>query len=117
MAAKWRWASETKRTALSRMRLPEGVTQRTCLVRVPTRRSRSRSNDRSSAFGRTNEMRGERDGSLAAEAEAVLVVRERGEQRSRPLTDAERAAFEREALASYQASKRAWKAAHRAEKG
>jgi len=36
------------------------------------------------------------DGSLAAEAQAVLVVRERGEQRSRPLTDVERAAFGRE---------------------
>ena len=34
-------------------------------------------------------------GALAAEAEAVLVAREFGEGRSRPLTDAERAAFER----------------------
>jgi acyl-CoA thioester hydrolase len=38
-----------------------------------------------------------RDGKLAAEAEAVLVAREFGEGRSRPLTDVERAAFEREA--------------------
>jgi acyl-CoA thioester hydrolase len=38
-----------------------------------------------------------RDGTLAAEAEAVLVAREFGEGRSRPLTDVERTAFEREA--------------------
>jgi acyl-CoA thioesterase FadM len=38
-----------------------------------------------------------RDGSLAAEAEAVLVARAPGGGRSRPLTDVERAAFEREA--------------------
>lgn len=40
------------------------------------------------------------DGTLAAEAEAVLVAREFGEGRSRPLTESERAAFEREAEAS-----------------
>ena len=34
------------------------------------------------------------DGELAAEAEAVLVARDRESVRSRPLTDAERAAFE-----------------------
>jgi acyl-CoA thioester hydrolase len=38
-----------------------------------------------------------RDGSLAAEAEAVLVARAPGGGRSRPLTDVERTAFEREA--------------------
>ena len=38
-----------------------------------------------------------REGALAAEAEVVLVAREFGEGRSRPLTDVERAAFEREA--------------------
>ena len=36
-----------------------------------------------------------RDGELSAEAEAVLVARDRETGRSRPLTDAERAAFER----------------------
>jgi YbgC/YbaW family acyl-CoA thioester hydrolase len=36
-----------------------------------------------------------RDGELAAEAEAVLVARDRETGRSRPLTEAERAAFER----------------------
>jgi len=36
-----------------------------------------------------------RDGELAAEAEAVLVARDREEGRSRPLTEAEREAFER----------------------
>jgi acyl-CoA thioester hydrolase len=36
-----------------------------------------------------------RDGELAAEAEAVLVARDRDLGRSRPLTDAERSAFER----------------------
>jgi YbgC/YbaW family acyl-CoA thioester hydrolase len=36
-----------------------------------------------------------RDGELAAEAEAVLVARDRELGRSRPLTDAEREAFER----------------------
>jgi acyl-CoA thioester hydrolase len=36
-----------------------------------------------------------RDGTLAAEAESVLVVRDEGQPRSRPLTDAERAALER----------------------
>jgi acyl-CoA thioester hydrolase len=36
-----------------------------------------------------------RDGKLAAEAEAVLVARDRDLYRSRPLTDAERQAFER----------------------
>jgi acyl-CoA thioester hydrolase len=36
-----------------------------------------------------------RDGELAAEAEAVLVARDRDLGRSRPLTQAERAAFER----------------------
>jgi acyl-CoA thioester hydrolase len=35
-------------------------------------------------------------GELAAEAEAVLVARDRESGRSRPLTDAERKAFERE---------------------
>jgi acyl-CoA thioester hydrolase len=35
-----------------------------------------------------------RDGELAAEAEAVLVARDRESGRSRPLNDAERAAFE-----------------------
>jgi acyl-CoA thioesterase FadM len=34
------------------------------------------------------------DGELAAEAEAVLVARDPESGRSRPLTDAERAAFE-----------------------
>ena len=43
---------------------------------------------------RTREEIRTRDGELAAEAEAVLVAREFGEGRSRPLTDAERAAFE-----------------------
>jgi acyl-CoA thioester hydrolase len=38
-------------------------------------------------------------GVLAAEAEAVLVAREMGEGRSRPLTPAERSAFERELAA------------------
>jgi acyl-CoA thioester hydrolase len=38
-----------------------------------------------------------RDGELAAEAAAVLVARELGEGGSRPLTDTERAAFERSA--------------------
>jgi YbgC/YbaW family acyl-CoA thioester hydrolase len=36
-----------------------------------------------------------RDGELAAEAEAVLVARDRGLGHSRPLTEAERQAFER----------------------
>jgi acyl-CoA thioester hydrolase len=36
-----------------------------------------------------------REGELAAEAEAVLVARDRELGRSRPLTDAERGAFER----------------------
>ena len=36
-----------------------------------------------------------RDGELAAEAEAVLVARDREAGRSRPLTDTEREAFER----------------------
>jgi acyl-CoA thioester hydrolase len=44
---------------------------------------------------RTREAIRTRAGELAAEAEAVLVAREFGEGRSRPLTDAERAAFER----------------------
>jgi acyl-CoA thioester hydrolase len=35
------------------------------------------------------------DGTVAAESEAVLVARDRSTGRSRPLTDAERAAFER----------------------
>jgi acyl-CoA thioester hydrolase len=34
------------------------------------------------------------DGTLAAEAESVIVARDRGTGRSRPLTDPERAAFE-----------------------
>ena len=38
-----------------------------------------------------------RDGELSAEAEAVLVARDRESGRSRPLTDVERAAFERAA--------------------
>jgi acyl-CoA thioester hydrolase len=37
------------------------------------------------------------DGAPAAEAESVLVARDRGSGASRPLTDAERAAFERAA--------------------
>jgi acyl-CoA thioesterase FadM len=37
-----------------------------------------------------------RGGELAAESEAVLVARDRERGRSRPLTEAERAAFERE---------------------
>jgi acyl-CoA thioester hydrolase len=37
------------------------------------------------------------DGAPAAEAESVLVARDRGTGASRPLTDAERAAFERAA--------------------
>lgn len=41
-----------------------------------------------------------RDGELAAESEAVLVARDRERGRSRPLTEAERAAFERERSAS-----------------
>ena len=36
-----------------------------------------------------------REGEVAAEAEAVLVARDREAGRSRPLTDAERSAFER----------------------
>jgi acyl-CoA thioester hydrolase len=44
---------------------------------------------------RTREEIRTRDGTLAAEAEAVLVAREFGEGRSRPLTASERAAFER----------------------
>jgi acyl-CoA thioester hydrolase len=36
-----------------------------------------------------------RDGELSAEAEAVLVARDREAGRSRPLSDAERSAFER----------------------
>ncbi len=36
-----------------------------------------------------------RDGELSAEAEAVLVARDREKGRSRPLNDAERAVFER----------------------
>ena len=39
-----------------------------------------------------------RDGELAAEAAAVLVARELGEGGSRPLTETERAAFERSAV-------------------
>lgn len=41
-----------------------------------------------------------RDGTLAAEAEAVLVAREFGEGRTRQLSEIERAAFEREAAES-----------------
>jgi acyl-CoA thioester hydrolase len=41
-----------------------------------------------------------RDGDLAAEANAVLVARDRTNGRSRPLTDAERAAFARALPAS-----------------
>lgn len=41
-----------------------------------------------------------RDGELAAESEAVLVARDRELGRSRPLTEVERAAFERERSAS-----------------
>ena len=40
------------------------------------------------------------DGTLAAEASAVLVARELGQGRSRPLTAVEREAFEREATAA-----------------
>ena len=40
------------------------------------------------------------DGTLAAEAEAVIVARDRETGRSRPLTDAERAALERALVAS-----------------
>jgi acyl-CoA thioester hydrolase len=39
------------------------------------------------------------DGGLAAQAESVLVARDRDDGRSRPLTDAERAAFERAIVA------------------
>jgi acyl-CoA thioester hydrolase len=41
-----------------------------------------------------------RNGTLAAEAEAVLVAREFGEGRTRQLSEIERAAFEREAAES-----------------
>lgn len=41
-----------------------------------------------------------RDGELAAESEAVLVARDRENGRSRSLTEAERAAFERERRSS-----------------
>jgi len=44
---------------------------------------------------RTREEIVTRGGELAASAEAVLVARDRESGRSRPLTDAERAAFER----------------------
>jgi len=44
---------------------------------------------------RTREELVTRDGEVAAEAEAVLVARDRESGRSRPLTEAERAAFER----------------------
>jgi acyl-CoA thioester hydrolase len=43
----------------------------------------------------THEEIATRDGQLAAEAEAVVVARDRGTGRSRPLTGDERAAFER----------------------
>jgi acyl-CoA thioester hydrolase len=46
---------------------------------------------------RTREEIATRGGELAAEAEAVLVARDRESGRSRPLTDAERSAFERSA--------------------
>jgi acyl-CoA thioester hydrolase len=48
---------------------------------------------------RTREEIRKLDGQLAAEAEAVLVAREFGEGRSRPLTSEEREAFERELVA------------------
>ncbi len=44
---------------------------------------------------RTREQIVKEDGELAAEAEAVLVARDPDTGRSRPLTEAERAAFER----------------------
>jgi len=44
---------------------------------------------------RTREEIATADGELAAEAEAVLVARDRDSGRPRPLTAAERAAFER----------------------
>ena len=47
-----------------------------------------------SSFTLREEVRA-RDGELSAESEAVLVARDRESGRSRPLTDAERAAFER----------------------
>ena len=46
---------------------------------------------------RTREMLQTENGELAAEAEAVLVARDRESGSSRPLSDDERAAFEREA--------------------
>ena len=46
---------------------------------------------------RTDEQLVKADGTLSAEAHAVLVARERGTGRSRPLTADERAAFERSA--------------------
>lgn len=46
---------------------------------------------------RTREELVTRDGELSAEAEAVIVARDPGTGRSRPLTDEERAAFERTA--------------------
>jgi acyl-CoA thioester hydrolase len=45
---------------------------------------------------RTREELVRRDGTIAAEAEAVLVARDLGEGGSRPLTPVEREAFERE---------------------
>lgn len=44
---------------------------------------------------RTHESISTRDGEVAAEAQAVLVARDEESGRSRPLTDAERSAFER----------------------
>jgi acyl-CoA thioester hydrolase len=44
---------------------------------------------------RTRESISTRDGEIAAEAQAVLVARDDESGRSRPLSDAERAAFER----------------------
>src|SRR5437867_1458818 len=58
----------------------------------------------SSSVGTREEIR-TRDGHVAAEAEAVLVARDRESGSSRPLTGAERAAFEHEAAAEPSASK------------
>jgi acyl-CoA thioester hydrolase len=49
---------------------------------------------------RTRERIRTRAGEIAADARAVLVARDRDANRSRPITDEERAAFEREAAAA-----------------
>ena len=49
---------------------------------------------------RTREQIRKLDGSIAAEAESVLVPRERGSNRSRPLNDHERAVLEAEVAAT-----------------